>query len=223
MHRLLAIAFLAGLLTLSSKLDAAPDSSASPSKAKPASSSDEPDEEARADWEKTKKLAMDVRAYGEISGGLRKRFLAGDKDGLRAFIADPKNLRLHKALAGSYLAQLGEIEGLGQLSDLSRFAPQHRAMVRDELRNLTRTTEGEVRERAEALLDRTAPQPSFKPNLTALNALHSNQPAPAPPMPGFALRRLFEYGLPQGVERWSAVAFSPDGAELVACADRAVR
>jgi hypothetical protein len=91
-------------------------------------------------------------AYATIADRLERLFQAKEADALRSFMRDGENAKLHRLLAGSYLAQLGQIDGLDLFADPQTMRSSDAALVASELEGLTSKTRGPVLARVKELL-----------------------------------------------------------------------
>jgi hypothetical protein len=94
----------------------------------------------------------DPAGYAKVSDRLAGLFKAKDKAGLRAFQKDDANDRLHRLLAGSYLAQLGDAGGLALFEDPESVRSGQAHTIRSELESLLTSTKGPVRQRVQEVL-----------------------------------------------------------------------
>ena len=95
--------------------------------------------------------------YSKVSKRLDQMHSAGDEAGLRAYMKDAGNDRLHRLYAGSLLAQLGRVDGLDLFEDPQSVKSGQAFVIKSELEGLRQKTSGAIRARVEKLLKLYAP------------------------------------------------------------------
>ncbi|MGC4121375.1 MAG: hypothetical protein QM765_43720 [Myxococcales bacterium] len=124
----------------------------------------------------------DPVGHSKVSNRVGVLFRKKDLAGLEAFQRDPANSRMHRLLAGSYLAQLGNESGLDLFEDPETIRSGHSFAIKSELHNLLASTKGPVHARIEKILplygEAKHPYERFKNSLDATQPPKQAKPAP---------------------------------------------